>query len=175
MRGLGMKTARNVSTWSFSDWSSAGDFYFTNAASLIKQFIPFVNWQFCCRFPSKHRTKSPLHCNRRPRLVKPQHTFCFFYLRRHFNTCESSASGGKIWKLKWRLIILPTQMCLIFIPLPFGSSKMVDIPCVHSLYMKCYGINLCFDIQQFLFHICGFLIALQSCCSHINISRIWDV
>jgi hypothetical protein len=25
----------------------------------------------------------------------------FLYLRRHFNNCESSTSGGKIWKLKW--------------------------------------------------------------------------
>jgi hypothetical protein len=79
---------------SFSDWSSPGAFSFTNAVSLIKQIIPLVNWRFCRRFPPKHRTKSPLHCNRRPRLVKPQQTFSF-YLRCHFNNCECSTSGKK--------------------------------------------------------------------------------
>jgi hypothetical protein len=61
-------------------------FSFKNASSLMKQFIPVVNRHFCWHFPSKHRTKSPLNCNRRPRLVKPQHALSFFYLRRHFNS-----------------------------------------------------------------------------------------
>jgi hypothetical protein len=78
---------------SFSDWLSLKAFPFTNAASLIKQFIPFVNQHFYWQFPSKHCTKSPLHCNRRPRLVMPQHTFSIFYFRCHFNNCECSASG----------------------------------------------------------------------------------
>jgi hypothetical protein len=39
---------------SFSDWSSPRVFSFTNAASLIKQFVPLVNRHFCWWYPSKH-------------------------------------------------------------------------------------------------------------------------
>jgi hypothetical protein len=42
--------------------------------------------------------KSPI-C--RPTLLKPQITFSFFYLRFRFYRYESSASGRKMWKLKW--------------------------------------------------------------------------
>lgn len=35
----------------FSGWLSSSVFSCTNANSLIKQFIPLVNWYFCWRFP----------------------------------------------------------------------------------------------------------------------------
>jgi hypothetical protein len=51
------------------------------------QFIPLVNWHSCSWFYSRHHTKYLLHCNFRPRLVKPQHAFRFFYSRCHFYNC----------------------------------------------------------------------------------------
>jgi len=41
-----------------------------------------------------------LHSNLRPRLLKSQCARKFSELRRHFNNCERSASGGRIWKLE---------------------------------------------------------------------------
>jgi hypothetical protein len=94
--GLRMKATQTVSTWV----SVTGAFSFTNAASLIKQFIQLVNQHFCWWCHSKHCMKSPLHCNCIPRFVKPQHIFSVFNLRYHFNSYECSTSGGKSWKLK---------------------------------------------------------------------------
>jgi hypothetical protein len=37
------------------------------------------NRHFCWRFPSKHRTNSPLRYKRRPTLAKPQHAFSPFF------------------------------------------------------------------------------------------------
>jgi hypothetical protein len=94
------KSRTNCIHPSFSDWSSSGAFSLTNAASLIKQFIPLVNQHFCWRFPSKHHMKSPLHCNCRHRLMKTWHAFSFFCLKCHFNNCDwrFGNSSGTVYK-----------------------------------------------------------------------------
>jgi hypothetical protein len=60
----------------------------------------------------------------------------FLYLRRHFNNCECSASGGKIWKFKWhkwkRKCVQLSFLCLSVHEKCY--SKMVYISCVHSVF-----------------------------------------
>jgi hypothetical protein len=125
---------------SFSDWSSPGAFSFTNAASLIKKIIPLVNRHFCWLFSSKHHTKSPLHCNGKPRLVKSQLAFAFFYERCHFYNCECSASDGKIWKLKWHELYKLDHVTywnafsVHSSDFRFMSREIACILCVHSVY-----------------------------------------
>jgi hypothetical protein len=63
-------------------------------------YWPIVNRNFCWRLLSEHCTKSPSHCNRRPRLMKPAHTPGVSACD-HFYKCEYRASVGDIWKLKW--------------------------------------------------------------------------
>jgi hypothetical protein len=90
---LKVKAAWTQSTWVLVTWTSPQNSSFSGAASLIKQF---VNWYLYLRFPLKHHTNIPWHYNCGPRLVKPQLTLGFFYLKWHFYNCEGSTSGGKI-------------------------------------------------------------------------------
>jgi hypothetical protein len=96
------RTIRTYTT--FSKPSSPTAFTFTNSASSIKIFIPLVSRHSCSRLPFKHRTKTSLQCNHRPRLGTPKHTSRFIYFRRHFNNCECSASSGNACKLKWHVL-----------------------------------------------------------------------
>jgi hypothetical protein len=49
------------------------------------QFVPLVNQNFFGGSLPRHRMKYPLHCNYRPRVMKLQHMFSFFYLRHKYN------------------------------------------------------------------------------------------
>jgi hypothetical protein len=53
---------------------------------------------YLCFFlvPSRHRTRSPLHCNRRSTPVKPQYIFSFFYFRCKFYGCASRDTKYKL-------------------------------------------------------------------------------
>jgi len=50
-----------------------GEFSFTNASSLLKQFIPLINWIFWWWFLSKCHLKSSSPSNHRLHLMKPKH------------------------------------------------------------------------------------------------------
>lgn len=78
---------------SFNDGLSPGSFCFTDATSLITQFVPFENNIFGGGSVLRHHMKYPLHCNYRSRVMKLQHMFSFFCLRHKY---KCSASGGKI-------------------------------------------------------------------------------
>jgi hypothetical protein len=82
---------------SFSNWSSPGTFSYTNAASLIKEFTPFVNKYFSCYFLSKHHTKSPSHCNHGPRLTKTRQAFSIFCFEHSLNNCEWALRAERLW------------------------------------------------------------------------------
>jgi hypothetical protein len=82
---------------SFSNWSSPETFSYTNAASLIKEFTPFVNKHFSCYFLSKHHTKSSSHCNHGPRLTKTRQAFSIFCFEHSLNNCEWALQVERLW------------------------------------------------------------------------------
>jgi hypothetical protein len=70
-----------------------------------------------------------LHSNLRPRLLKSQRARKFSELRRHFNNCERSASGGRIWKLEWHALqtLSSKTHSTAFILLPFAFRFMSNV------------------------------------------------
>jgi hypothetical protein len=94
------ESRKNCTHLSFSDSVVSLGFFLTNAANSHQTIYTTCKLTFFLAVSFQTPCEVPLALQSRPRLTKPQHAFSFLYLRRHFNNCESTALGGKIWKLK---------------------------------------------------------------------------
>lgn len=100
LRGLQAKAPRTSAT--LCSVTGCLSRLFADAASLTKQFISLVNRHFCLWFLPKHHAN--LLCSATAALDSWNHwTQLAFSIWDTIFTDVSSATSGKIWKLKWHL------------------------------------------------------------------------
>jgi hypothetical protein len=112
---------------------------FNSQAACLVDFIPLVN-HFCWQIFSKHCTISPLHCNHMPRLMKPHQALTFYYLRHHFDNCESRASGGKMWNSSGRNYILghvTYSNAFSFLSSALQSWELLQYSSIYFMHTRC--------------------------------------